>query len=272
MDPQNDDGVVDTPEDAPELSADEQAATKAGWKPKDKWDGGEDEWVPAKAFLKFGEVQTQLKQAKQDSSQKEKVIKAMKEFHLQVKEDAKKEVIDTLKRSKREAVKAEDFQKVAELDVQLDELETNLDNRFQKIDQRQREMEVQSQGPTPEFLEWSARNSWYKLGATTGLTKEADEIGASYVEAYPDSKKRPQEVLDYVEKRIKKLFPDEFENRERARPSAVDDVPRDRLDTPVGKTRVRLSEAEKAAADAFGMTHAEYAEGLKKWDRMKGNA
>lgn len=265
--------VIDTPADveAPEATPDEQKAMKEGWKPKDKWEGPEDEWVPAKAFIKFGEVQSQLKQAKQDASHKEKVINTMKQFHLQVKEDAKKEVIDTLKRSKRDAVKAEDYQKVAELDLQLDELETNLDNRFKTSDAAMQQLESYNVQPPPEFFEWNARNSWYKLGGKTELVKEADILATNYIQANPQSRSNPAEVLDYVEKRIKRMFPEEFKNEERERPSAVDDSPRERAEGNSPR-RPRLTEAEKSAAEAFGMTHAEYAEGLKKWDKMKGNA
>lgn len=262
--------TVTPPKEEPELSPDEVLASKEGWKPKDKWEGAEDEWVSAKAFLKFGQVQSQLKHAKQEASQKEKVINAMKQFHLQVKEDAKKEVIDTLKKSKREAVKAEDFQKVAELDLQLDELETNLDIRFKNMDVKQREMEQANAGPTAEFTDWNQKNGWYKMGSTTGLTKEADILGMAYLQANPDARNRPMEILEYVEKRIRKLYPEEFENKERERPSPVDDGPRERPESPKTSSRVKLTEAEKSAAEAFGMTHAEYAAGLKKWDDMKG--
>ncbi len=256
--------------DEVQYSDTEKAALEQGWRPKGEWDGPEDEWVPAKAFMKFGEVQHSLKQAKQESSQKEKVIKAMKEFHLKVKEDAKKEVLDTLRRQKKEAIKGEDYQRVAELDLQLDELQSNLDTKFKAADEQLQRVEAANTPPHPDYLEWSRRNPWYIPGATTGITVDADSIGIGYAQRNPGA--TPIEVLEYVEDKIKKLYPESFKNPERSKPAAVDDGAGERAspDSSNTKRRPKLTEAEKQAAEQFGLTHEEYAEGLKKWDAQKG--
>lgn len=248
----------------------EQSAINQGWKPKDQWQGAEDEWIPAKAFLKNGELIARERAAKQDASQKEKVIKAMKEFHLKVKEDAKKEVFDTLRKQKRDAIKQEDFPRVAELDLQLEELQSNLDRKFQTHDAAIKQVEAQNVAPAPEFVDWSARNPWYVPGGTTGLTAEADTLGVAYAQRNPN--KSPTEILDYVEKTIKKMYPEQFRNKARDEPPVVDAGGEIEPRRPVGRPKTQLTEMEKQVAANFGMTEAEYAAESKKWDNKRGNA
>jgi hypothetical protein len=263
--------VVEEKDDkqSPEYSEVEQSAIAQGWKPKDKWDGPEDEWVSAKAFIKFGDVQSQLKQVKQEATQKEKVIKSMKDHYVKVKDDAKKEVLDTLKRHKREALKQEDYARVAELDLQLDELQTNLDNKFKASDTQVQQVEASNVPPAPEFVDWQRKNNWYVPGETTGISADADAIGLAYAHRTPGAK--PIDVLKYVETTIKRMYPEKFTNPARREPAAVDEGVELVVESK-GKSKVRLTEAEKEAARNFGLTEEAYAAGLKQWEKQKGLA
>jgi hypothetical protein len=59
----------------------------------------------------------------------------------------------------------------------------------------------------PEFLEWIADNPWYN--SDRELRVDADAFGISYRQNNPDAS--PQEVFDYVSKKIKQANPDKFE-------------------------------------------------------------
>jgi hypothetical protein len=258
----------DHEQDAPEYSEEEKLALEEGWAPKDKWKGAEDEWVPAKAFLKYGKVESELKRVRSEASQKEKVIKTMKDYYLNVKEDAKKEILDNFKRQKREAIKNEDYAEVAKLDQQIDDLTDSLDRKFKQHDQHMLNAEQVAQTPPPEFFDWNKRNSWYVLGEQSGLTKEADVLAVSYAQMNPGVKYG--EVLKFVEDTIKAKHPDKFQSdTRRPRASDVNDPPEFTGDTK-NKRAVRLRPEEKAAADEFGISYEEYAAGLKQWDKMKG--
>lgn len=267
-----DDVVVDTPKDediqTPEYTPVEQEALSMGWVPKDQWKGAEEDWTPAKAFIKYGQLESEHKKTKAEASQKEKVIKSMKDYYLNVKEDAKKEIEDTLKRQKREAIKNEDYARVAEIDLQLDELTDNLDRRFKQRDVGMEKDTAEVTGPPPEFYEWNKKNSWYQMGKQDGLTKEADVLAVAYAQMNPNAPY--QEVLDHVTDRIKKLFPEKFVNP-KERPADVNE-PGETTGDAKSKKSVRLSEAEKRAAEAFGLSYEDYAKGLKEWDQKKGVA
>src|SRR3990167_4897006 len=50
------DNKVETKVTEVQLSETEQAAVTNGWVPKDQWEGDPDEWVPARQFIKNGEL------------------------------------------------------------------------------------------------------------------------------------------------------------------------------------------------------------------------
>lgn len=260
--------VDDKPvDDAPKVSEDEQRAINLGWKPKDQWQGSEDDWVPAKWWLKYGDVEQKAIILEQQDKHKEKVIASMKGHYIRVKEDAVKEALDIIKRQKREAVKNEDYQKVAELDTQADELEVGLRNRFKHNDSDVAKVE-QAQGPDPDFLEWNRHNNWYKVGSGDQLTVDADTLGIGFKNRNPNATSK--EILEYVEGKIKTMHPDKFKKAEPT-PSAVDDGGSNtQSPTRSQGTKYKLSEAEKVAAEAFGISEAEYAKELQKFDQRKG--
>lgn len=258
---------LDPNPDPPAYTLTEKDAMDTGWVPKDQWKGAEEDWVPAKAYLKYGQVESELKRVRSESSQKEKVIGVMKNHYTNVREDVRKEIQDSLRRAKRDAVKAEDYSRVAEIDTQLDEISDNLDRKFKQADaqlnQAQQQVPV---GPPPEFYEWNRRNSWYQLNSNEPLSKEADTFAVAYANTHPGGSYT--DMLDFVSDKMKRLYPEKFEARPRER-EAVNE-PGAVLGDGERKKTVRLSAAEKSAAEAFGMDPVEFAASLKQWDKMKG--
>jgi hypothetical protein len=262
--------IVEDKDDKKEVTytEDEQRAIDLGWKPKDQWQGGETEWVPAKWWLKYGDVEQRAQTFESQDKQKTRVIEAMKGHYLRVKEDAKKEVLETIKRQKREAIKDEDFQKVAELDVQADLINNNLETKFRENDTHiQRDTQVDP-GPDPEFFNWNRQNSWYKLGSTDSLTVEADSLAVGYKQKNPNASYK--QVLEYVSDRIPKIFPEKFKKDEEVIMTAVDDGTTSRQSPRKTEGKYKLNDAEKEAAKMFGMTEEEYSKDLKKWDAQRG--
>lgn len=249
-----------------QLSADEERAISLGWKPKDKWEGPETDWVPAKWWLRYGDVEQKVQHLEAKDKQKERVITAMKNHYVRVKEDAKREVLESIKRQKHEAIKNEDYAKVAELDLQADYINGNLETKFKEVDAQVQATVQEDNVPSQEFLDWNRKNSWYKLGSKDELTIEADRLARGFVSSNPGVSHG--EVLDYVTTRIEKIFPDKFK-KEPDPISPVDEGGGHRAPTKSG-TKYKLSEAEKAAAARFGMTEAEYAKEIEAYNKRKG--
>lgn len=270
LEPPKLDPVVPEPDPNPEptYTPTEKDALDTGWVPKDQWKGAEEDWVPAKAYLKYGQVESELKRVRSESSQKEKVIGVMKNHYTNVREDVRKEIQDSLRRAKRDAVKAEDYPRVAEIDTQLEEISDSLDRKFKQADaqlnQAQQQVPV---GPPPEFYEWNRRNSWYQLNSVDPLSKEADTFAVAYANTHPSGSYG--DMLNYVSDKMKRLYPEKFEPRPRER-EAVNEPGTVLGDGGGGKKAVRLTAAERSAAEAFGMDPTEFAASLKQWDKMKG--
>jgi hypothetical protein len=259
--------VVDTPE-PPKYNEVEQEAIQSGWVPKDEWKGSEDDWVPAKQFVKRGQLEAELKRQRADGAHKEKVIKSMKDYYLNLKEDAKKEVLDSLKRSHREAIKSEDYVEATKISLQMEEMEDNLDRKFKQHDEQVAQVTAPVHTPPPEFFEWQNRNSWYKMGQDDEMTIEADQLAVAFAKRNPN--KDYIEMLNYVTERMTKMYPEKFMTKQKER--VADDVnePGSVQSKGDNRSKTKLSPAEKEAAAAFGLTEQEYAEGLRELDKKKG--
>lgn len=246
----------------------EQEAMEMGWVPKDQWKGAEEDWTPAKAYIKYGKLEAEHKATKATASQKEKVINAMKDHYTRVKDDAKKEVEATLKKQKRDAIKEENYARAAEIDLQLDELTENLDRKTRVHDEEVKRIDNTAiDAVPPEFYEWNKRNSWYSMNGGDPLSQEADTLAIAYRGRFPKS--TYPEVLEYVTTTIKKLYPERFPNPARNTPAAVNEPSA----TPSGEAKKKgpkLTDAERQAADAFGISYEDYAKSLKEWDTKKG--
>lgn len=260
---EKDEPVVETPT----LTPDEQRALDLGWKPKDKWEGDESEWVPAKWWLKYGDLEQRSITLEAETKKKDRVIGAMKDHYVRVKDDAKAEVLAQIKKAKAEAVKQEDYQKVAELDYQVDQINSGLDNRFNKRDQEVQKVDTENVGPAPEFLEWNRHNSWYKYGSTTDeLTRYADTVAVGFRQLNPTASY--EQMLEFAEESVKAKYPDKFKPMPNnpVNESGSNNQPK----PPKGGSKTRLTEAEKEVARNFGMTEEEYAKELEVYSKRKG--
>ena len=108
----------------PVLSEIEQQAVTYGWQPKEAWvkDGKEaDDWVPAKHFMKFGELKQQVISKDKQLNKAEKLMRMMKDHHLKVREDAYSEARRVLLAEKRKALEENDLVLVERIKDQLEE-------------------------------------------------------------------------------------------------------------------------------------------------------
>jgi hypothetical protein len=185
----------------PELSQTEQKALSMGWRPKEEFQGSEDEFIDAKEFVRrqplFEKIETQNRQIKNVT----KALSQLKEHYTKVQEAEYNRAILDLKVQRKEALSAGDgdnFEK--------------LDDKIKEAEQQKAHLEVlntpqqQAEEAHPEFVSWKSRNSWY------------DTIG--YMKEFADSEGRklharglaPEQVLKEVEKLVRTEFPNKFRN------------------------------------------------------------
>ncbi len=233
----------------------EDVAREQGWRPKEEYDGDPAKWVSAETFVAKGELIEKIEALGKELKNQRKTNSMLMEHHKKVQESEFKRAVEYLKAQKKEAYERGDVDKIIELDDQITEVRAT-----QKLQATQVAQE-QTDEPHPDFVAWSNNNKWYKNDSE--LREEADVLGLAYAQRNKD--KTPTQVLEYVEKQIKKMYPEKFTNPNRSKPSAVEGS-----GTPSGsKTEdYPLTEEERRVMNTFIrsniMTKEEYIRDLKK--------
>ena len=211
--------VEETEKEEVQMSPTETTAREQGWVSKEEWeaDGKDgDAWRPAKEFIDRGELYRSIHELKRDAKRKDAAMTALQKHHTFVFEKAQKAALEELKREKRKAIKDEDFQKLEEVEEKLDELTEQHQAEKHAFEQEQIRVEATQGTPHPDFVAWTERNTWYK--DDEDLREYADFKGIKYTKKNPGV--HPQEVLAYVEKQVRKQFPEKFGTK-KAAPNAV---------------------------------------------------
>jgi hypothetical protein len=249
--------VEDTNE-APQATPDEVKAREKGWKPKEEWEGPEDEWKPAKVFNEIGELKERLSEREKDLKKSNKVLTLMKEHHTNVRKVAYEQAIQDLKAQKVQALEADEFAKAEKIKDQIDDIQTRFKNHDELPPQIQKEVEALTQEPDPEFYAFLDRNAWYKPGGKDEMSKEADELGLAFKVANPNASFK--ELVASVEKKIRKLYPEKFE-----RPNNPVNEGGTRTSSESPKGKVKLTDEQLAIAKGFNMTPEAYAKELDSY-------
>jgi hypothetical protein len=194
----------------PSLSPEEQRAMEHGWRPKEEFAGDKSKWVSADEFLRRGELFEKIDTMGRDLRDTKKALKMLQAHHEQLRETEYKQVIQSLKDEKKRAYEEGDHDKLVEIDDQL--LNIRADSRAEKEAAQQ-----QAAQPDPRFVQWVNKNSWYTQDQE--LRGFGDEVGVAYAKTHPEMS--PDEVLQYVEGRVRKAFPEKFTNPNRNKPSSV---------------------------------------------------
>lgn len=230
----------------------EDKAREQGWRPKEEFNGDPTKWVSAETFVAKGELIERIESLGKKLKDSEKTIKMLTEHHQKVKESEFNRAVQYLKAQKKAAYEAGDVDKIIELDDKLAE-----------VKQTQRQETTATPTTTevhPSFARWQNENQWYV--SDSEMREDADAFGNAYAANNPD--KSPEDVLEYVTKKIKRVYKDRFENPNRSKPSSVETSgsrPEKNMDG------YSLSEDEKRVMNAFVrqgiMTKEDYIKDLK---------
>ena len=189
----------------------EQKAMDMGWRPKEEFDGEESDFIDATEFVRRKPLFEKIDVVGRELKETKKALKALQIHHEQVKDAEYKRALDTLRIEKKAALESGDADALIDIDERIS------DAKAAEIVARTKQAQ-QVNTPHPEFVKWTERNTWYRQNAE--LTQVADQVGTSYAAANPDMD--PDQVLAYVEKRIRKLYPENFVNPNKSRPSIVE--------------------------------------------------
>lgn len=201
--------------DAPEHEQHEQhesvedRARRMGWAPKDQFKGDPSKWVDADRFVERGETEIPLLRAQVRNL--EKGIRDFAQYHSQVEHRTYERAKRELEAKANEAKQSLDFDAYESARNDLSQLEATKPQPVQPPQAHE----------NPEFSHWADRNQWY--GRDRELTAYAESIGAYVRQTNPDI--QGQDFLDAVAAKVRKEFPNRFENPRRSAPSAVERAP-----------------------------------------------
>lgn len=201
---------VEEQQEERQFSAIEQKALEQGWRPKEEWDGEEDDFIDAKEFVRRGELFSKIDHQNKELKQIKSALEQFKVHHEKVEKNAYDRAIADLKSQRKAALAEGDVELYTQLDEQVDSLVEEKQEFIQK------QKQVQPQGPAPEFVDWVNANPWYTRDPI--MAGAADRLGVQLAQQGLE----PIEVLRRVEREIKREFKHKFENPNRAKPSAVD--------------------------------------------------
>ena len=245
----------------PELTPVEQQAVDQGWVPLDDWkQAGKDEsdWRPAKEFVDRGELYKSIHTTKRELKATQAQLTTLQRHHQYVFEKAYNTALSDLKKEKRLAIRNEDFERLEEVEDQLENLQAE---RAQEVTAFNQQVAATQAPVNPEFQAFVDKNSWYQSDKT--LRDEADAVGYIYL----NNGGTKDGLFDHVEKEMKRKFPNKF-GVKRAAPNAVAAVNRTNKASPKGESMSDVPEHMRDVIRTFcestGMKEAEYIKQLKK--------
>lgn len=252
-----------------EASPVEESAREQGWVSREEWvESGRDEseWRPAKEFVERGELYRSIHQTKRELKQTQAALSALQRHHQFVFEKAHAKALQELKQAKREAIRNEDMEALAQIEDRIEQTQTDFQEQRAaqaKAAQAAAAAAQPASGP-PEFQMWQSRNPWY---ATDGELREfADATGMIYANKNPGVD--PITVLKHVEKTVRARFPEKFGTQKTAAPNPTASVDRQRTRGPSKADDQELDDMERQVMQTLVksgvMTEAEYKAELKK--------
>lgn len=211
----NQEGTTDQQVETPQFSAVEEQAIEMGWRPKEEWQGSPEDFIDAKNFVRNKSLFDKIDHLSKRVKDQDKALNMLKEHHAKVEEATRQQVIVELKKAKRSALDEGDADKVIEIDDEI--AKQRALEAFEKS-----KVKTQPEGLHPEFVSWVETNSWYAQDPS--LRQEADTLGIGFqkINEQAGTPKEPKEVLEYVAKQIKKLYPEKFKNPNRSTPTMVE--------------------------------------------------
>lgn len=239
-----------------EYTSIEVKAIEQGWIPKEEFDGDESEFIDAPEFVRRGELFSKIEKQSKELKAVRQALEAFRVHHTKVKEAEYERALKTLKEAQRQATVEGDHERALTLGDKIEEV------RVEKEAVNREAAQTAIQEPeeyNPKFKEWVSRNDWYESNKL--MRKTADALGK---ELYEEGHS-PDEVLELVEKEIRKEFKHKFENPARSRPMAVESSTRN----PVSKKDDFVMDAGEVEimrkiVSTGAMTEAQYKAELKQ--------
>ena len=249
---------VETTTEERQLSPVEQKALEQGWKPREEFDGNDDDFIDAKEFVRRGELFSKIEHQSKEVKQLRQALEALKAHHSKTKETEFKRALKQLDQARRQAVVDGEHDRAFALEDKIEEIK----EEKEEFDKEFVASVPSAQNTDPVFESWQANNSWY--GKDKAMTAFADKLGIELRAEVLAGALSKEDVFAKIAREVKAEFKHKFQNAKASRPGAVEPSSRG------GRTNsssVVLTDQERAIMRKFVatgvMTEAEYLKELK---------
>lgn len=235
----------------------EAEARREGWLPKEEFKGPESAWVDAETFVHRGKeinailrknnqrLEVELAQARGELSELGLTVKEFKEQFAGMRENAYKRAMKEVREELKAARQEGDVEKELAAEERLEQL------REEKDQPAKEPPKPIVQTPPPnmeEFHRWHAENRWYDPQKDPELFDHMEGVALRLRREQPQLTGRA--FLDEAAARVKKRFPDKFQNPNRQN-EMVDGGGRAKGGGKKGKSYDDLPSEAKGACDRF---------------------
>jgi hypothetical protein len=236
------------------LSPIEQKALEQGWRPKDQFEGAEEDFIDAAEFVRRGELFSKIEKQSREVKQLREALEALKVHHSKVRESEYNRALKAVEAERRKAFEAGDTDKFFELEGQMD-----LIKEEKALVEQEAKKPVAPQVP-PALEAWMDTNTWYQKDRA--MTAFVDQMGRElHARGYP-----LEQALKEIDAEVRKEFPHKFERKRPPSPEGSS-----RSGNTSNKESYSLSEDERTImrkiVSSGAMTEAEY---IKELKRVKG--
>lgn len=179
----------------------ETKAREMGWNPE--YDG--DDKLSAQEYINRKPLYDDIRKLRKKTRDLENALMAQQHMQEQLLEKERKQILNSLKAAKKQAMEDQDLDKLEEIDEQIEEVKTT-------------PVKAPVQAIPEEYETWLEKNTWYEKSIV--LQGAADKIGFTLREKHPDWSLK--QILDETTRQMKNEFPEKFENKRRTGPPAVE--------------------------------------------------
>lgn len=197
--------VEEATEEAPQLSEIEQRAYDQGWRPKDQFDGPEENWKPAKQYVEWGEMRGEIGSLKSQMKSREKQFdERLSNLNILHKAETERKIREVESRIKT-AVEDGNTEEALALSTEKAELT-----------QQKNTLDVKSDPNADAILqgEWELNNQWIFDSSDPRSRAAHTAFNLATAKGLPMS-----ERLSYVDDQISKMPAQRKGNPNRALPA-----------------------------------------------------
>jgi len=222
-----------------QLNGTEQKAYDQGWRPKDDFEGPEDNWKSAKEYVRDGEFLATIKELHQKVDSQKVDFDQRLENSNKLHEARKAREISDLKTQQRDAVRTSDTELYDDAQKQIEKLE-------------EAPVEVKrSQTVDPVISEWESKNAWIN-DSTDERTPVAQGIWNQYIAKNPTASNA--QAIDHVDSRMNALYPTNNSNPRRNQQNTNETPAKRGKKASKTLTMGDLTQDEKSEWAMFGQT------------------